>query len=954
MVNFLKKSLLRQFAVVMVAILSLIILGGILISILYQYERNQFDTIRAELIDKEEIMDKIERHYTLMVFRGRGYMAFRSGIEYKEIFEEERTLEGYLKQYRSYHLNSEEVAYSNEVEGFIKHYTEDFLPEVANLVRNREYEALGELTQRGTTDEINKILELTQGLSDAYATEIKTVNNSFIKKLSQLALIFFIYIIVILVSIGFAIRKIVRDIGKPLGKFTETAQKVSSGEQFEFFETNRNDEIGVLSRSFETMVRTVQMKEEELTAQNEELTAQQEELTAQQEQLMALLEDSENSKRKLELYNDMISTLSTTLNQKELLEKVVTAMTALFHTDKAMLVLLNDHSDYKAIGISEENAKNVLSTLKDGVQIRLEQTKKIHVSSRISTSAEQGYHQEPVESMDLYAPVFTAEGTLIAIYMSTRIGYPFSERDIEEHQSLMSQLALSIEKIYLYEEAEKERQLNQDIIDNVNEGIILVDSEGQLVQVNYKLCELFDRDSVKSLFNLPLQEWILKLVKNVENKQQFMSFFEQVTQNTDDTVATYRYEILYPEKKVIDVYAQAIYRNEEKIGTLFVHRDITVEHGIDGMKSELVSTVSHELRTPLASILGFTELMINKDLNENRKKKYLDTIHKEAKRLTNLINDFLDLQRMESGKQTYHKKAVNMGQLIEQISDIFNEQHLERKILITDMTSKAVVFADEEKMVQLFTNLISNAIKFSPDGDPVELELKNSDFTLEIAVKDSGLGIPETEIKNLFQKFYRIDNSDRRKIGGTGLGLSVCKEIAQAHDGTISVISTEGQGSTFTVTLPLVQGEEYIIENPKVDESKPKLLILEDDQSLALLLKEQLLESGFQVVHKKDGEEAIKAIESFNPDAVVIDIMLHNSIDGWTVIEKLKENPKTKNIPIIVSSALDEKDKGFQLGAKHYLTKPYPANKLSTVILQTLLAGTKDGQIMYPDVEGEQ
>jgi signal transduction histidine kinase len=222
------------------------------------------------------------------------------------------------------------------------------------------------------------------------------------------------------------------------------------------------------------------------------------------------------------------------------------------------------------------------------------------------------------------------------------------------------------------------------------------------------------------------------------------------------------------------------------------------------LKSELVSTVSHELRTPLASILGFTELLLQRDIKPERREKYLTTILNEAKRLTALINDFLDIQKMEAGKQSYKKEYITLLPLLDKVIDFQQVNTKRHAISLESFIKDPIILGDQEKLEQVFTNLINNAIKYSPEGGNIKVEVSQTAKELKVAIMDYGLGIPVDAIDQLFTKFYRVDNSDRRKIGGTGLGLVIVEEIVKAHDGRVTVQSELGKGSRFTVIFPIV------------------------------------------------------------------------------------------------------------------------------------------------------
>lgn len=377
-----------------------------------------------------------------------------------------------------------------------------------------------------------------------------------------------------------------------------------------------------------------------------------------------------------------------------------------------------------------------------------------------------------------------------------------------------------------------------------------------------------------------------------------------------------------------------------------------MEYEVDKMKSEFVSTVSHELRTPLASILGFTELIINRDLKPERQKKYLNTIYGETKRLTSLINDFLDVQRMEAGKQTYEKKYIELLPILERVVENQEVNITKHQINIHNSQKNTFILGDRSKVEQAFTNIINNAIKYSPDGGNIDISIYQEAGYLKVAVKDQGLGIPETALDKLFTKFYRIDNSDRRKIGGTGLGLAIVKEIMLAHEGDITINSVYGNGSTFIMSFPSVEWNmETSTKDVSADEKvRYKVMVVEDDYSLAELIIQELQESDFHVFYSKNGIEGLKKMEEVQPDALVLDIMLEdNKMDGWDIMKAMKNSENMKNIPIVVSTALDEKEKGIALGANDYLVKPYPPSQLSRSILQTLLKMGKIGQVLIPE-----
>ncbi len=224
----------------------------------------------------------------------------------------------------------------------------------------------------------------------------------------------------------------------------------------------------------------------------------------------------------------------------------------------------------------------------------------------------------------------------------------------------------------------------------------------------------------------------------------------------------------------------------------------------EALKDELVSTVSHELRTPLSSLLGFSEIMLDEEYPREQQCEFLSIIRNESLRLTQLINDFLDLQRLESGKMIYSFEPVRLEPLLRDMRAMFEPRPGSHHLLLDTAPDLQEVQADPNRLKQVLTNLVSNAVKFSPQGGDILLRAGNAGSHVELMVEDHGIGMPQEAIPRLFQKFYRVDNADTRKIGGTGLGLALIREIIEAHRGTVRVESEHGKGSRFYITLPVV------------------------------------------------------------------------------------------------------------------------------------------------------
>ncbi|OIJ11852.1 hypothetical protein BKP37_15415 [Anaerobacillus alkalilacustris] len=939
----------RQIMVIIVAVTIAIAVASGLYHYYEEKSEQEFLSEYHNLIEKRRVTVDLNHAFNDVFYEARGYILYQQQEKYNEIQNHQKTIDALMNQLETLVGSHEDYLYLSEVHNFYDYYFHDLLIRYLPMIEEESIETVQSLLQEEqVTTEINNFKEI---LND-YRYQISEIVDSKIQEnldrhsQSRWAFIAFIFLVMLLISL--MTRMIFIQFAKPIQELASIAEFVSKGQEIrEIKSVEREDEIGVLSKAFQTMLKNIQRNKQELVAQNEELIAQQDELTAQQESLQEALQYKDENEQMLKRRNELVKNLSSTLNRQELLQNVVDNMASVLNADKGMIVLL-DHDDYASFGVGQKGVQQFMDHFHESILIRANEKKKPFVIERESLPVEKGYSSEDMMSSDCIIPVLSDTKEVTAIMVFTRIGKRFLSKEIGEFVGLAKPISLSLDKLKSYEEIESQRLLTKEILETVREGVQLVQQDGTIVQSNRQLNHLVGMDCSKEHTNV--SEWIEQLTGRVKQEKELYGFMMNSLKESSQNKSSFTYKIRDPKHRVIKVYYEPLYRNDKRTGTVFVHQDITKQYEIDQMKSEFVSTVSHELRTPLSSILGFSEVMLTKELKPERQKKYMTTIYQEAKRLTALINDFLDVQRMESGRQAYDKKYFNIIPILEKVIEV---QQVNTNIHQFNIVEKAVhsdILGDKERIYQLFTNVIRNAVKYSPDGGEVTITVREDDNSLYVDVKDEGLGIPKEAIPKLFTKFYRIDNSDRRKIGGTGLGLSIVKEIIKAHDGDVLVQSEEQVGSTFTLRFPAVKDRTMILDETCTQPKHGTVVIIEDDLSLGLLLQNELKDTGFRVVYYSNGQKAVDEIKSLTtkPDAVVIDIMLNDDMNGWEVITSLKKDPHLKNIPIFISSALDEVEQGKTLGISDYLVKPYEPSKLSKSILQTLLQKGQAGQILFP------
>lgn len=900
-------------------------------------ERNKTLQEQQELMmEKVVVIDGLADTFHDIFFRSRGYYAFKNEHELQLLYDDLQILDKQLQQFDAMTLSVEERTLYEDLVDFSINYRTNILPEAVSYVQADDYESLRNLSNSGPNNLINRFISYTK----AYKLQTnEELNNLFKKTVQQgenVALFSFLLSVSVILLIGFITYRVTKKLINPIEQLTATTNAFANGQPFDTKDLEKmDDELGVLANSFIKMTRSIQDKEEELTTQNEELLMQQDELQDNQLQL-------KRSLNHLEKYNQLNHALTFTLNKQQLIENLHNYLKEVYRFDASILTWLEGNvQDTK--GLAENYADTMLHHLDDNKLARLKQEKTFIIKREVEET-ERGIAQMPYYAYDMYSSILNAQGKLVAILMATREGHAFLEEEQNELYGLLKRVSIAFDRILMYEEVERSRQLNKNIIESINEGLQLVSSSGKTVLINPAFAETMHMMQAEQ--PIAKEVWLQNFEVICKEPQVLRAFFEKAMAESFKDTRTLHYAISLEQDAFIEVYATCLFDGAEKVGTIFVHRDITREYEIDKMKSELVSTVSHELRTPLSSILGFTELLLTKTLKPERQQKYVETIHKEAQRLTNLINDFLDLQRMESGRQQYTMKPLHVNEIVMDVINRFQHEKNHHVHLI-DKARNGIVKADEERLVQVFVNIISNAIKFSPNGGDVAIKLENKGRMLQVAVQDEGIGIAKADISELFQKFKRIDNSARRKIGGTGLGLAICREIISMHNGDIWIESEEGSGTTVYFTLPVENKEASMLD--KQSHTGANVLIVEDDSSLALLLSEELKSKGFTVIYHNDPQRAFKEALNTPFIGIVVDLMLSSEMSGWELIQQLKETEQTSKIPVVISSALDEvQELVDKYEVAKYLTKPYPPEEISKALVPFLMSQESKGDILFP------
>lgn len=480
------------------------------------------------------------------------------------------------------------------------------------------------------------------------------------------------------------------------------------------------------------------------------------------------------------------------------------------------------------------------------------------------------------------------------------------------------------------------------ILDATDDGLALIDAAGYLVLVNRRFCEMLGmrrdslllhkvdelRDAINDRFVQP--EKILRALSPI----------------TDPAGGVYEDSLeIARDHTFLQLYsAPARDDNREVSGQIIALHDMTREKELDKMKTEFISVVSHELRTPLTSIKGYTDILITEQAGEinDIQREFLGILQASANRLANLINDILDISRIESGRLDVKQDPVDYSRIVGDTLRLMKAAADEKDIMLDASLPAAWPKArgDVDKIGQILTNLLSNAIKYTPSGGFVKLLVEvNGESGYTTCVADSGIGISKEDQKKLFQKFFRADNSLTREAGGTGLGLVIVKTMVELLGGSIWVDSEVGKGSKFFFTLPLYNeaaqtaisaGEGSAM--PAADRGLGLVLIVDDETFVRDQLQHTLHRRGYAVACASKASDVIGQAKTTRPNVVLLDMMLAE-MGSFKALHDMHASPLTRNLPVIAYSLAGDPVHGkLSLSAYSFMRKPLDAAALAEAL----------------------
>jgi PAS domain S-box-containing protein len=518
----------------------------------------------------------------------------------------------------------------------------------------------------------------------------------------------------------------------------------------------------------------------------------------------------------------------------------------------------------------------------------------------------------------------------------------------------MTESSADIEGELLRRTAEQARML----LDSSAVAVAIVADDGTVLYTNERHSELY-RGSLSERKNHSVEHYYV----DPGQRERLMAEFRthgvlrdaEVHSRRDDGTTFWLLlswqRIVYDNREATVSWVYDI--SERKAAEEAVAQARDVAESANRTKSEFLANMSHELRTPLNAIIGYAQIL-QEDLEDAGQEDAIPDLRKienAGKHLLGLINDILDLSKIEAGRMEVYLEPVGLAQLVDEVKSLVMPLAGQRgNQLVFALPDEPVVLrTDHTKLKQCLLNLMSNACKFTQNGQ-ITLEIALPPGGIIFRVRDSGIGMTPAQLDRIFQAFTQADASTTREYGGTGLGLTITRRLCRLLGGDITAESVPGEGSLFTITLPHVDQTIPAVDAATASTSGAdrgiRVLLVDDDPQIHDLIGTMLTREGYLVEHASGGAEAIARVRATRPSVVLLDVMMPQ-VDGWTVLGALKNDPELADIPVVIVSLLDERPLGLSLGADEFLTKPVDRSLLINTV--RAYAGGAQGIVLVVD-----
>ena len=644
------------------------------------------------------------------------------------------------------------------------------------------------------------------------------------------------------------------------------------------------------------------------------------------------------------LINRLLHRLSSKLSLPSLATDIMQTAIRLAGADMATLILRDPADHNKYVHYVHENYQlKVLqqTTVRPNLAAQAIDSRQVIVANNLLP--EKDLHLRWVEENVAGAiaiPISSGDQVLGALGIFKRkVEFSLSDQDVSTLEYIGRQAGVSFENALLFQqvneyaqnlqekviertaEIQKQQEQTEAILESAADAIVITSTDGIIEYTNPAFTDLtgYELAEIKgTAFDALLEE-------------QNSSHVIRPMWNTVKTGKTWRGDIknkhkndqLYDTELTI---SPILDQNGQVEKFVAIQRDVSKKKELDRLKEEFLVTASHEFRTPLTTITGYSELLLNRHFSKGETDHFLKHIHEQANRVSNLVTDLLDVSRIEAGEYfRISPTLTNPASIFQESVQSWQGQSPAHTIILNEPSTWPQLNVDTKRLEQVLDRLLSNAVKFSPQGGNIHVTVEKKMTNLLVSIKDQGIGMSSDEQQYLFETFWRADASSLA-TEGAGVSLALVKQIIESHRGKIWVVSERNQGTTVYFTLPLQKGEATI-------------LIIEDDRSIIELQEKILSAEGYQVLTSQSGREGLELAKSQYPDLIILDLMLPE-IEGEDILKQLKSSPATRNIPIVVvsaKSALANIEYTFTLGAVDFLTKPFDLDEYTGRIKIALL-----------------
>ncbi|UCF39864.1 MAG: response regulator [Gemmatimonadota bacterium] len=529
----------------------------------------------------------------------------------------------------------------------------------------------------------------------------------------------------------------------------------------------------------------------------------------------------------------------------------------------------------------------------------------------------------------------------------------------EDHRLLKlfaTQAAVAIENARLYTSARRQKQYFAELVRNSPVAIVTLDPDHHIVSIN---------PAFEKLYGYTEQEVLGGNLDNLITTEQTLAEAVAYTNEASDHAVKGIGQRRRKDGTLVDVEVLAVPVDVdgERVGIMGLYHDISElltarrdAEAANSAKSQFLASMSHELRTPLNAIIGYSE-MLQEDAEEAEQSSFipdLEKIHAAGRHLLALINDILDLSKIEAGKMELYREEFDIERIVQEVATTVRPlvEKTGNTLEVSLGPELGTMHSDLTRTRQVLLNLLSNAAKFTENGS-ITLHAgreRNGSGGDDIVfrVADTGIGMTPEQLGRLFEAFSQADVTTSSKYGGTGLGLAISRRFCRMMGGDVTVESAPGEGSVFTVRLPAAAPEgssapdavaaHGAVGSAQGEGAAGSVLVIDDDPAARTLMARILAKEGFGVREAPDGETGLRLAREERPDVITLDVIMPG-MDGWTVLSALKEDPALSDIPVVMLSIVDDKNLGFALGASEYLTKPIDRERLAVVLARYRRAG---------------